>query len=81
MVADSGSMWAPILIQFNEWKSNSVDQIVSQQESYSLGMCDMLLDEINAKYSLKEFKFSAILLIYLLLFGFVRVAFLIMSLA
>ena len=79
--ADSGSMWAPIIVQFNDWKSNSVDQIIWQQESYSLGMCDMLLDEINAKYNLKEFKLSAILLIYLLLFGFVRVAFLIMSLA
>ena len=81
IIADSGSMWAPIVIQFNDWKSNSVDQIIWQQESYSLGMCDMLLDEINVKYSLKEFKLSAILLIYLLLFGFVRVAFLIMSLA
>ena len=81
VIADSGSMWAPIMIQFNEWKSNSVDQIIWQQESYSLGMCDMLLDEINAKYNLQEFKLSAILLIYLLLFGFVRVAFLIMSLA
>ncbi len=81
VIADSGSMWAPIMIQFNDWKSNSVDQIIWQQESYSLGMCDMLLDEINAKYNLKEFKLSAILLIYLLLFGFVRVAFLIMSLA
>ena len=80
VITDSGSMWAPIMIQFNQWKSNSIDQIIWQQESYSLGMCDMLLDEINAKYNLKEFRLSALLLIYLLLFGFVRVAFIIMSL-
>jgi hypothetical protein len=81
VIADSGSMWAPIMLQFNQWKSNSIDQIIWQQESYSLGMCDMLLEEINIKYNIKEFRLSALLLIYLLLFGFVRVAFLIISFA
>lgn len=80
VVVDTGTLWAPIISQFNEWKSNSVDQILWQQKSYSLWVCDMLLDGINAKYDFKEFRLSAILLIYLLLFGFVRVAFLIMSL-
>ena len=76
---ESDNMWTPIVFQFNEWKAGAVDQIMSQQESYSVGMCDMLLEEINAKYDLNEFKLSAILLTYLLLFGFVRVAFFIMS--
>ncbi len=80
VLPDSNSDISPIVWQFNEWKSKAVDQIMWQQESYSLGMCDMLLDEINAKYDLKEFKLSAILLTYLLLFGFVRVAIFIMSL-
>lgn len=71
---------SPIIWQFNQWKESAVDQIINQQESYSSGMCDMLLEEINAKYNLKEFKLSAILLTYLLLFGFVRVAIFIMSL-
>ena len=79
VVADN-SVWSPVIIQFNEWKSSAVDQVMNQQESYSSGMCDMLLAEINAKYNLKEFKLSAILLTYLLLFGFVRVAIFIMSL-
>ena len=80
VLPNSDSEISPIVWQFNEWKSNVIDQIMWQQESYSLGMCDMLLDEINSKYNLKEFKSSAVLLIYLLLFGFVRVAIFIMSL-
>jgi hypothetical protein len=28
VIADSGSMWAPIMLQFNQWKSNSIDQII-----------------------------------------------------
>lgn len=79
VAADSGTIWTPIMLQFNEWKSNAIDQIIWQQESYNVWMCDMLLEEINAKYDLKEFRLSAILLTYLLLFWFVRVAFFIMS--
>jgi hypothetical protein len=70
---------SPLILQFNEWKSSAIDQIMWQQESYNLWMCDMLLEEINAKYNLKEFKISAIMLTYLLLFSFVRVAIFIMS--
>jgi hypothetical protein len=80
VLPDLGNDLSPIIWQFNEWKDLAVDQIMMQQESYNSGMCDMLLEEINAKYNLKEFKLSAILLTYLLLFGFVRVAIFIMSL-
>jgi hypothetical protein len=78
-VIDSSGTLSPIMLQFNQWKSNSIDQIMWQQESYSVWMCDMLLDEINSKYNLKEFSLSVVLLIYLMLFGFVRVAIFIMS--
>ena len=78
-VEDTWSTLSPIVAQFNDWKDSAVDQIMWQQESYSVWMCDMLLEEINAKYNLKEFSLSVIVLIYLLLFGFVRVAIFIMS--
>ncbi len=79
LFADSGSVFYPIVWKINVWKENTIDQIVSDQESYSQGMCNMLLAEINEKYRLKEFWFSAVVLTYLLLFGFVRLSFFIMS--
>jgi hypothetical protein len=79
LFADSGSIFYPIVWKINVWKENTIDQIVSDQESYSQDMCNILLVEINEKYRLKEFWFSAIALIYLLLFGFVRLSFFIMS--
>jgi hypothetical protein len=79
LFADSGSVLYPVVWKINLWKENTIDQIVSDQESYSQGMCNMLLAEINEKYRLKEFWFSAVILTYLLLFGFVRLSFFIMS--
>lgn len=78
-IDNSENNFSKIVYQFNEWKNNSVEQIMSQQENYNISMCDMLLEEINAKYNLKEFSLSVIILIYLLLFGFVRVAIFVMS--
>jgi len=78
-VQTNDSFWSPIAKQFNTFKAGVVDQIMWQQNSYSKGMCDMLLDEIHVKYDLSNFKLSAVILIYLLLFWFVRVAIFIMS--
>lgn len=80
VIPDPTNDLSPIVWQFNEWKSSAIDQIMNQQESYSVGMCDMLLEEINTKYNKTEFRLSVILLSYLLLFWFVRVAIFIMSL-
>ena len=77
--ADSGSALSPIIGRINTWKGDIIDQVILDQESYSQGMCNMLLEEINTKYMLKEFWLSAVVLIYLLLFGFVRLSFFIMS--
>ncbi len=69
----------PIIFQINQWKTDTIDQIVLQQESYSIKVCEILLEEINNKYGLKEFRLSVILLSYFLLFGFVRIAIFIIS--
>ena len=76
---DSGSIFYPIVGKINLWKTNTIDQILLDQENYSSSMCDMLLAEINEKYRVKEFGVSAIMLTYLLLFGFIRLSFFIMS--
>ncbi|HRX63806.1 MAG TPA: hypothetical protein P5060_01745 [Candidatus Absconditabacterales bacterium] len=78
-IEDTDENMKPIITQFNKWKSNAIDQIMGQQESYSVGVCDMVLNEINKKFSLKGFGLSVVLLSYFLLFGFVRIAFFIMS--
>lgn len=77
--ADSGSVFYPLVNKINLWKIKTIDQIIVDQENYSASICDMLLAEINEKYKLKEFGISAIVLTYLLLFGFIRLAFFIMS--
>jgi len=77
--ADSGSVFYPLVSKFNLWKTKTIDQIILDQENYSASICDMLLTEINEKYKLKEFGISAILLTYLLLFGFIRLSFFIIN--
>jgi len=68
VIPDPTNDLSPIVWQFDEWKNSAIDQIMNQQESYSAGMCDMLLEEINTKYNKTEFRLSVILLSYLLLF-------------
>lgn len=79
ILVDSGSIFYPIVGKINLWKTNTVDQIIADQENYSDSMCDILLTEINEKYRVKQFGVSAIMLTYFLLFGFIRLAFFIMS--
>ena len=77
--ADSDSLFYPLVYKINTWKEDVVDQVILDQKSYSQGVCNMLLTEINAKYKLKEVWFSAVVLIYFLLFGFIRLSFFVMS--
>lgn len=60
-------------------KSLTIDQVLNEQEYYSSSMCEFLLDEINSNFWLENFKRSAILLIYLLLYWFIRISFWVMS--
>jgi hypothetical protein len=52
---------------------------LNDQSDYSDWVCDLLLNKINSIFNLDNFKWSVILLSYLLLYGFVRIAFLFMS--
>ena len=60
-------------------KSLTIDQVLNEQEYYSSSMCEFLLDEINSNFWLENFKRSAILLIYLLLYWFIRISFWVIS--
>lgn len=69
----------PIISKISEFKSTTIDQVLDEQGSYSSNMCEMLLNEINSKFGLENFKRSVILLTYLLLYWFIRISFWVMS--
>ena len=69
----------PVISKISEIKSLTIDQVLSEQESYSSNVCELLLNEINSKFWIENFKWSAILLIYLLLYWFIRISFWVMS--
>ena len=73
------SIIKPVISKITELKSTTIDQVLDEQESYSSSMCELLLDKINSKFWFENFKRSAILLIYLLLYGFIRISFWVMS--
>jgi len=81
--SDRNTSWndviKPIISKITELKATTIDQVLDEQDSYSSNMCDMLLNEINSKFWLENFKRSVILLTYLLLYWFIRISFWVMS--
>lgn len=73
LVVDSGNLLYSLVSSFDDWKVKNIDNLILEQEKYSSDMCDILLKEINEKYKLRELWLSVVFLIYLLLFGFVRI--------
>lgn len=77
--AKPNTIFNPMVVKINERKEDTIDELLADQKSYSLDVCNILLKEINEKYMLKELGLSAVMLTYFLLFGFVRLAIFIMS--
>lgn len=69
----------PIILKFNEFKKWTIDQIMADTSEYNDWVCDFLLSDINEKFWKSNLKRSVIILSYLLLYWFIRIAFLIMS--
>lgn len=68
------------LIEYlNKFKANTIDQVISDKTEYSEWMCDLLLNEINTILANDWVKWSVILLSYLLLYWFIRIAIFVMS--
>ena len=65
--------------KINEFKSNTIDQILSDKNEYNEWVCDLLLDEINTILANDWVKRSVILLSYFLLYWFIRIAIFVMS--
>lgn len=78
----SSSEWSsenPIINKINEFKAGTIDQILADKSEYSEWVCDLLLDEINSILANDWVKRSVILLSYLLLYWFIRLAIFVMS--
>lgn len=65
--------------KFNQFKNNIVGEIMNDTSEYNDWVCDLLLDKINHKFAENGIKWSLILLSYLLLYWFIRIAFFIMT--
>lgn len=62
------------------WVSKEiVQQVQTENVSTSMGICDYLLNKVNMEFGRPEFAASLILLLFLLLYPFVRIVFWVMS--
>jgi hypothetical protein len=63
----------------NDYRQRIIDQVVKDNKSVNMWICDYVLWEINSRYNNPAFQFSVILLMYLLFYPFLRIIFRIMS--
>lgn len=69
-----------LLVQkFNTFKKNLIDQTLKDSTTVNLGICDYILGEMNKIYENPAFKASVILLMFLILYGFIRIVFWVMT--
>jgi hypothetical protein len=68
-----------ILTTIDSRRTQLVDQVVKDNKSVNMWICDLVLKEINSRYDKPAFQFSLILLMYLLFYPFLRIIFWIMS--
>jgi hypothetical protein len=76
------SKWStenPIIEKINEFKSKTIDAVLADKTEYSDWVCDLLLGKINNILNSWWVKRSVILLSYLLLYWFIRIAIFVMS--
>ena len=66
------TIYSWILWKINWYKQIMFDQVMEDNELVNMGTCDFLLWEIKKRYDKPTFKFSVILLSFLLLYPFLR---------
>ena len=65
--------------KFNTYKANFVDQALKDNSTVNMGICDYVLGQMNKIYNNPAFKASVILLMFLILYGFIRIVFWVMT--
>jgi len=73
------STYSKIIQTFNTYKKNLIDQTFKDNSTINLGICDYLLGQMNKIYDNPAFKASVILLMFFLLYGFIRIVFWVMT--
>lgn len=75
----SPSNYSKIIETFNTYKKNLIDQTLKDNTSINMGICDYILVQMNKIYGNPTFKASVILLMFFLLYGFIRIVFWVMT--
>ena len=73
------SSYSLLVQKFNIFKKNLIDQTLKDNATVNMGICDYLLGQMNQIYANPTFKASVILLMFLLLYSFVRIVFWVMT--
>lgn len=73
------SNYSLLVQKFNLFKKNLIDQTLKDNTMVNMGICDYLLGQMNQIYENPAFKTSVILLMFLLLYGFIRIVFWVMT--
>lgn len=73
------SSYSMLIQRFNAYKKNIIDQTLKDNTTVNIGICDYLLGQMNQIYENPAFKASVILLMFLILYGFVRIVFWVMT--
>jgi hypothetical protein len=69
----------PIIATLNTYKKNLIDQAIADNHTVNMGICDYVLKAINEKYQDPRFLTSVVVLLFLLLYGFIRIVFYVIS--
>lgn len=78
-IEDTTPKWSWLLGKLGSYKLLMVDQVIKDKNTVNMWMCDYLLKEITKRYADPNFQFSLIILIFLLLYPFIRIGFWVMS--
>lgn len=73
------SEWPKFLERLNIYKKQLIDQTIQDNTKVNMWICDYILGEINNIYNTPGVKFSVIALLFLLLYGFIRIEFWVMT--
>lgn len=68
-----------LLGKLNLYKEQLIDKAVQNNTTVNMGICDYVLGEMNKIYQNPGFQTSVIVLMFLLLYGFVRIVFWVMT--
>ena len=69
----------PLVAMVNNYKKTFIDQAITDNHTVNMGVCDYVLKAINEKYSDPRFLSSVVVLLFLLLYSFIRIIFYVVS--